>query len=101
MTILFTTHDGRKVVEGSATGPGVTVGATAAADVDVPIPLFELGRKHSIKLKSVTGLPDGVVLVGFSYPNVDTVRLRIFNTTAAAITIAVGAIAVEVEAIGV
>jgi len=100
-TLLAT---GEKLVAITATGPAadVSVGATAAADVDISIPVRTLSRiLENLALVSLTGIPDGVVLVGFSFPDVGTLRIRVFNTTGAAITITAGSITATVLSKGV
>jgi len=99
---LFAT--GEKVTTISATGPaaGVTVAAGAAGNVDISLPIGILSRiLEPYAVKSITGIPDGVVLVQFSFPDPTTLRVRVFNTTAAAITITAGSITAEVLVKGV
>jgi hypothetical protein len=94
------TADGWKIVEATATGPAaaVSVGAGAAADVDLAVAANPASIKEVLALKSLSGLPDGVVLVGVSYPSPTTVRVRVFNPTAAAITIAANSVTAAVSA---
>jgi hypothetical protein len=94
------TADGWKVVEATATGPAaaVSVGAGAAADVDLTVAASPASIKKILALKSISGLPDGIVLVGVTYPTSTTVRVRVFNHTAAAISIAANSVTASVLA---
>jgi hypothetical protein len=102
MALVALTRDGRKVVLDTATGPSanVSVASGASADVDIPVGLFELARKDSLIVSGISGLPDGIVLQGFSVPNLDTVRLRVRNVTAATITITANSVSCVLHIVG-
>jgi len=84
MSIVGLTADGFKIVTATATGPGsnVVVSAGGAANVDLTVAANPAVIKEIIGLVSISGVVDGVVLEGMSYPNLSTVRLRVFNPTA-------------------
>jgi hypothetical protein len=83
MSVQALTADGWKIVTASASGPGsnVAVSAGAAANVDLTVGSNPALIKEILAVQSVSGLPDGVVLVGFSFPTISTLRLRVFNPT--------------------
>ncbi|MFQ6075627.1 MAG: hypothetical protein ACE5Z5_05785 [Candidatus Bathyarchaeia archaeon] len=93
---------GKKMVELTATGPAsdVPVGAGAAADVDLAVGAPPSTILEVLSLKDVSGLPDGVVLAGITYPDVGTVRLRVFNPTAGAITVTADSVTAHAVGLG-
>ena len=97
------TYDGKKIAVLTATGPGsdVSVGAGAAADVDLTIPASYFVVKKILGLTSVSGLPDGLAIAGVSYPDLSTVRVRVLNTTTAAITVSAGSVTASVQVLAV
>jgi len=100
MSVEALTADGFKIVIATASGPAtaVSVGAGAVADVDLTVVANPAVVREILGLRSLTGLPSGIVLVGVSYPNVNTVRIRVHNVTAAAITITAGSVTATVLA---
>jgi hypothetical protein len=102
MTLVALTRDGRKVVLDTATGPStnVSVDAGASADINVPVGLFELSRKDSVVVSGISGLPDGIVLQGFSLPSLDTVRLRVRNVTTGSITVSANSVSCVLHIVG-
>lgn len=103
MTVIALTADGRKIVVGSAAGPAsdVTVTAGSQANVDIAVPMFELGRKNeALAVKSIEGLPNNIVLVGFSWPTLDTLRLRVFNHSGTNVTVTANSVTVTVTLLG-
>ncbi len=96
MSMLAT---GERVEVLSASGPGadVTVTAGGANNVDLTISLGKVQRiLDHLAVVSVSGLPDGAVLAGFSFPDVTTLRLRVFNPTEADVTVSAGSVSAEV-----
>ena len=83
MSVQALTADGWKIVTASAAGPGsnVTVTSGAAANVDLTVGSNPAQIREILAVQSVSGLADGVVLVGFSFPTTSTLRLRVFNPT--------------------
>jgi len=100
MSVEALTADGFKIVIATASGPAsaVSVGAGAVADVDLTVAPNPAVVREILGLRTITGLPSGIVLVGVSYPSVNTVRIRVYNATATAITIAAGSVSATVLA---
>jgi hypothetical protein len=100
MSVEALTADGWKVVEVTAKGPAAdtSVAAGASADVDLTVAAGPANVKKLLALGSITGLPDGIVLAGVSYPSPTTVRVRVHNVTTAAITITAGSVSATVIA---
>jgi hypothetical protein len=100
MSVQALTAEGWKIVLANASGPAaaVSVDAGAAADVDLTVAANPANIREILALKSVTGLPDGIVLVGVTYPDLATVRVRVLNHSAAAITIAAGSVSAVIMA---
>jgi len=99
---------GVKAEYASATGPSadVSVGTGAAANIDVSVSLSGgafLTTPTIVLLTEVSGLPDGVVLAGWSFPSKSTssitVRLRVYNPTSADITVSADSVTVKIVAI--
>jgi hypothetical protein len=91
---------GYKLVLANATGPSaaVSVAAGASANVDLAVAAGPAILHAILGLCSVSGLPSGVVLAGISYPNVNTVRLTVFNPTGAAVTVSANSVTATVLA---
>jgi hypothetical protein len=89
MSVQALSADGWKIVLANATGPAstVSVNAGSAANVDLTVSANPANIREILALKSIGGLPDGIVLVSVSYPNISTIRLRVFNTTGSSIDI--------------
>ena len=89
MSVEALTAEGFKVVLASASGPSsdTVVSAGGAANVDLSVASNPANILEILALKSVSGLPDGVVLVGVSFPSTSTVRLRVFNPTGGDLTV--------------
>jgi len=103
MSVEALTAEGYKLVRATALGPtaAVSVGAGAAANVDLVVQANPAKILAIEALKSLSGLPDGIVLVGVTYPDLSTVRIRCFNHTTAAISIAANSVTAEILAKGV
>jgi len=100
MSVEALTADGWKVVEATAAGPAAdtSVAANTSVDLDLAVAANPASVKKVLALKSISGLPDGVVLVGVSYPSPTTVRLRVRNVTAAAVTVTANSVSASVSA---
>ena len=100
MSVQALTADGWKVVIATATGPSTTqvVNAGTAANVDLTVAANPASIKEILALKSVSGLPDGIVLVSISYPSLTTVRIRVFNPTDGNINITANSVTASVIA---
>ncbi len=100
MSVQALTAEGWKLVLASASGPAaaVSVATGAAADVDLTVAANPALIKEILGLKSISGLPDGIVLAGITCPNLNTIRVRVYNPTGGAITIAAGAVSASVLA---
>jgi len=100
MSVEALTADGWKIVKATATGPAtnVAVSAGAAANVDLTVAANPALIKEILALKSVSGLPDGVVLASVSYPSLTTIRLRVFNPTTTDITVTANSVTAEIIA---
>jgi hypothetical protein len=100
MSVQALTSDGWKVVTAPASGPStdVTVTAGSAANVDLTIGSNPALIREILGLQSVSGLVDGVVLVGFSFPTISTLRLRVFNPTGSGKTVTANSVSAVVLA---
>jgi hypothetical protein len=100
MSIQALTAEGWKIVLATASGPAstVSVGAGAAADVDLTVSANPASIKAILALGSVSGLPTGIVLVGVSYPNLSTVRIRVYNPTTSSINVTANSVSATVLA---
>jgi len=100
MSVEALTAEGFKLVLATASGPATTVsvGAGAAANVDLTVAANPGVIREILSLKSLTGLPDGIVLVGVSYPALTTIRVRVFNHTTSSINITAGSVSASVLA---
>ena len=90
---------GEKVEVLSASGPSsdTSVAATSAADIDLTISLGKVKKiLDHLAVTQISGLPDGVVLAGYSFPSETTLRLRVYNPTSADITVTAGSVSAEV-----
>lgn len=98
MSVEALTADGWKIALATATGPATTVSvpATSPADVDITLAANPARIVEVLGLRSLTGLPSGVVLVGVSYPALNTVRIRVYNTTGSAVNITAGSVSATV-----
>ena len=100
MSFQGLTADGWKIVLENAKGPVATtnVGTGLSADIDLPIIAGPVIDREILGLKSIDGLPDGIVLQNITYPDLKTVRLRVRNHTGAVITINANAVTAVVLA---
>ena len=92
---------GEKVEVLTASGPSAdtTVGTGAAANVDLTISLGKVKKiLDHLAVTQISGLPDGVVLAGYSFPSETTLRLRVYNPTGADISVTAGSVSAEVLA---
>lgn len=89
MSVQAVTADGWKIVVVSAVGPATTTSVTAgsAANINLAVQTTAAIVRDFLSLSSLSGLPDGVVLVGVSYPDLSTVRVRVFNPTGSNINV--------------
>ena len=102
MSVQALTADGWKIVLANASGPAsnATVNAGTAGNVDLTVAANPAIIREILGLKSITGLPDGIVLVGVTYPDLATVRIRVFNPTTSNITIVANTVSAGVLARG-
>jgi hypothetical protein len=100
MSVQALTADGWKIVTASASGPGsdVSISGGAAANVDLTVGSNPAQIREILAVQSVSGLADGVVLVGFSFPNISTLRLRVFNPTAGGKTVTANSVSAVIIA---
>jgi hypothetical protein len=100
MSVKALTADGWKIITASATGPGTntTVNAGTAANVDLTVASNPARIREILAVQSISGLADGVVLAGFSFPTTSTLRLRVFNPTSSNITINAGSVSAVIIA---
>ena len=99
---LELTPQGYKRLVVAAKGPSsdTSVDATTAADITLSYQPGDYNTIVDVKgVRKVSGLPDGVVLVGFA-ASPDSVTVRVYNTTGGAVTIAANSVEAEVEAAG-
>lgn len=102
MTVVSQTADGWKEFVVRATGPAadVSVGAGASADLELTYAAPPLSRIEAVRgVVMIAGLPDGLVIQGFT-PEIGRIVIRVRNTTAAAITVAAGSVTADVEVLG-
>lgn len=97
MSFPIHTQEGYKLALVTATGPSanVSVGAGASANVDLSIS-FDTRIIEALGIAGVSGLPSGVVIQGIEFPSTSTVRLVVFNPTAAAITVTANSVSARV-----
>jgi len=100
MSVEALTADGLKIVLATAVGPGAatSVAAGAAANIDLVVQPNPAVIRKILGFTSVSGLPDGLVLEYVTYPDIATVRVRVFNPTAAAISVAANAVTATILA---
>ena len=96
---MFITADGYKIVTVTATGPASTTAVTAGAAADISLAVEDSPHNilEIIAVKRISGLPDGVVLAGWS-ATADAVTLRVFNPTAGNIDVTADSVTVELLA---
>jgi len=89
----------KEIVSGTGPAADTSVDATSPANIDIPLAPTK-GNKilEIIALKEISGLPDKVVLAGFTFPDATTCRLRVFNTDSAAVTITANSVTVKAYA---
>jgi hypothetical protein len=100
MSIQALTADGWKIITASATGPtsNVAVSAGTAANVDLTVGSNPALIREILAVQSVSGLPDGVVLEGFVFPSISTLRLQVFNPTSTDKTVTAGSVSAVIIA---
>jgi hypothetical protein len=83
MSVEALTADGIKIVLATAVGPSsnTVVSAGGAANIDLAVQPNPAVIRKILGFTSVSGLPDGVVLEYVTYPDIATVRVRVFNPT--------------------
>lgn len=98
MSVEASTREGWKLVLASATGPSTTVpvGAGANANVDLTISANPAVIREILGLKSISGLPDGIVLVGITYPDTSTVRIRVLNHSTSTVSITANSVSASI-----
>lgn len=98
MSVEASTVEGWKLVLATAVGPSTTVsvGAGAAANVDLAVSANPAVIREVLGFRSVSGLPDGIVLVGVSYPDISTVRIRVLNHATASIQITANSVTASI-----
>jgi hypothetical protein len=100
MSVQALTADGWKIITAPAAGPAsnVAVSAGAAANVDLTVGSNPALIREILAVQSVSGLVDGVVLVGFSFPSTSTLRLRVFNPTSTDKTVTANSVSATILA---
>jgi len=100
MSVEAQTADGWKIATATAVGPAaaVSVAAGAAADVDLTVAANPAKIVKILGITSIAGLPSGIVLAGVTYPTLTTIRLRVFNPTASAITVTANSVSATILA---
>jgi len=91
---------GEKIVLLSASGPAsdTTVTAGGSATVDLTISLGPVYRAKPLAIRSVSGLPAGVVIGGIEFPDDNTVRITVVNTGTGDVTVTAGSVTAYVLA---
>ena len=89
----------KEIVSGTGPAADTSVDATSPADIDIPLAPTK-GNKilDPLGIREISGLPDGVVPVGITFPDATTCRLRVFNTGSAAVTITANSVTVKAYA---
>ena len=72
-----------KIVQGTVSVDPPSIGAGASVDVDVTVPYLSVGDKVTVVCQEA--LEAGLVLQGASVPTSGTLRIRLYNPSAAAI----------------
>jgi len=72
-----------KIIEGIVTVDPPSIAAGASANVDVAVPYLSVGDKVTVECRS--DLEAGLVLQAAYVPTSGTLRIRLYNPTAAAI----------------
>lgn len=99
MTLVGITADGYKLVSISVTGPASDTVISVASAGNVSISISSNYTLLSVvAVKSVSGLPDGVVLNGISITGTSTVTLKLYNTTGSDATVTANSVTVELLA---
>ena len=100
MSVELVTADGYKVTVEVAKGPAstTTVGTGAVANIDLAVAPGRAVVMSVLGVRTVEGVPDGLVLMGVSYPDVKTVRITVKNVSGAALTVAANAVTATVLA---
>lgn len=96
------TLDGKKRDVVTATGPSadVSVGGGTATNISLAYGTTKFNRiTRALGVKKISGLPDGIVLVGFEATE-SSVVVRVYNVTTATITISSNSVSVDVEVEG-
>jgi len=99
MSVEGKLRTGEKLALLSASGPSsnVTVSAGDTANVDLTISVGVVSRiLQNLGVKSISGLPVGVVIAGFTFPNTTTLRLVIYNPTTSAVTVTADSVSADV-----
>jgi len=98
--VLVLTADGWKLVTASAKGPAsdVSVAAGATANIDLAVSANPASIKELIALATVAGLPTGLAIAGISFIGTTTVRIVVFNPTAAAVSVAANSVTATILA---
>jgi len=99
VSIEALTLDGFKLVKATATGPSTntTVNAGSAATLALPIQANPARLLAVEAVGSITGLPSGVVLAGFS-ATTSAVTLTVFNPTTSNVTVTANSVTATVLA---
>jgi len=94
--MTFVTVDGKKISLLTFTGPSAdtSVDATSSGTVAIPISSQNIRIVDVIGIAQISGLPDGVVLVGFAKSG-SNINLTVYNTTGSAVTVSAGSVTVK------
>jgi len=90
---------GEKLALLSASGPASAVTVTAGdhANVDLTVSVGVISRVlKALGVKSISGLPTGAVIEGYSFTNETTLRIVVFNPTGSDITVTADSVSATV-----
>jgi len=84
------------------TGPAaaVTVAAGTASTITIAITKRNITHVKYRVILGIWGIPDGLALVGFRISG-DNIEIRVYNPTAAGITVAINALTITIGVTGI
>jgi len=90
------------VVQYKGPSSDVTVAGGAMGNIDLKLQPSKLNNVLKVLgVKSISGLPDNVLLAGFSFPDNSTLRLRVKNTASGDVTVSANSVTAEVLVEGI
>ncbi len=94
MSVEALTADGFKLAIANASGPAAAtvVDGGSSANIDLTISPNPANIVGVLGIRSISGLPSGIALVGISYPSPGTVRITVYNVTTSDITVSAGSV---------